>query len=93
MFVPIIRFVPIDGVWEELHASSKSKESQAFAGINAENRPSVKAAQDGNGLLDRPLSRANHEERQYSRHETDCNCREWCVSVVSPPHGFLDEVE
>lgn len=46
----------------------------------------------GSNLLDRRLGRPNHEKGQHSRHEADYNCREWCMAVVSSPHGSLDEL-
>ena len=68
VFVFVVRSVPIDCVWEELHAMfcqfcstrkveaslplSKSKESQTLARIYAQNRTGVKAVQNGNGLLE-----------------------------------------
>lgn len=47
----------------------------------------------GSNLLDIRFGRPNREECQHSRHETDYNRREWCMAIVSPPHGLLDELE
>ena len=41
-------------------------------------------------LLYRRSGRANREKCQHTGHETDYNCRNWCVAVVGSAHSFLD---